>query len=139
MLMYAARFMAYLWLRTSSLLVLNVISSQTHYRKLWTFCIRIFYFVVAALWSAMSVPVEHIGVVGKILRKNYHPSFSEYFSFGKRPSDEKDWGPSLYYVRMFWPFLNDLPPYVRTFSVHKVRENFQRWIWHKKLILRTQI
>ena len=33
-------------------------------------------------------------------------------------------GPSLYYVlRVFWPFLNHLPHYVRTFSVHKVKEN----------------
>ena len=30
---------------------------------------------------------------------------------------------SLYYVRLFWSFLNHLSPYIRTFSVHKVREN----------------
>ena len=33
-----------------------------------------------------------------------------------------DQGPSLYYVRIFGPFLNHLPPCVRTFPVHKVRE-----------------
>ena len=34
-----------------------------------------------------------------------------------------DKGPSLYYVRVFWGFLNHPPTYVRTFSLHKVREN----------------
>ena len=32
-------------------------------------------------------------------------------------------GPSLYYVRVFWGFLEPPTPYVRTFSLHKVREN----------------
>ena len=33
-------------------------------------------------------------------------------------------GHSKYYVRVFWIFLNAPTPYVRTFSVHKVRENY---------------
>ena len=38
-------------------------------------------------------------------------------------ADESSKGPSLYYVRAFWGFFNHQPTYVRTFSLHKVREN----------------
>ena len=33
-------------------------------------------------------------------------------------------GPSLYYVRVFLGFLEPPTPCVRTFSLHKVRENY---------------
>ena len=32
-------------------------------------------------------------------------------------------GPSLYHVKVFWPFLNHPLPYKRKFYVHNVREN----------------
>ena len=44
-------------------------------------------------------------------------------AFSSREKVEIDLGASIYYVRVFWSFLEPPNHYIRPFLLHKVREN----------------